>query len=363
MAASESALIAVETGHQIDLIRYSNTMGANVNPHLTSISKKVREVLYKWDTLDTKKKMNEAINEISTYMEKELGKFTGEFESDVKALIKEEIDFQYGVAKQAIGAGVAVSRPTIKATTQLINSVPMVLNGSAISVDDYIGDYTPNQIKKVKEIIVSGWANHSTMTTRDIAQQITGTKTVKGVIQASQRSAYMMAKDITSHTASQSKAKVGIDNQDLIVGEKVVVTLDSKTSPICQGLGSQDGGGKEYYYKDDGKNFPRPPFHPNCRSTMTYILAPEYREIAEEGRTRPAVIDGEAIQVPADTNWMELAKKYPSLAEQSLGKSRAAVLDTMSAKEFTDAAYNRMNQPLTLDQLVANNSKAAQVLQ
>ncbi|AUR88132.1 putative head morphogenesis protein [Vibrio phage 1.110.O._10N.261.52.C1] len=361
MAASESALIAVETGHQIDLIRYANTMGANVNPHLTSISKKVREVLYKWDTLDTKKKMNEAINEISAYMEKELGKFTGEFESDVKALIKEEIDFQYGVAKQAIGTGVAVSRPTIKATTQLINSVPMVLNGSAISVDDYIGDYTPNQIKKVKQIITGGWANG--LTTREVAQQITGTKTVKGVLQASQRSAYMMAKDITSHTSAQSKAKVFQDNDDLIVGEKVVVTLDSKTSPICQDLGSQDSGGKEFYYKEDGRNFPRPPYHNNCRSSTVPILAPGYREITEEGRTRPAVIDGEAIQVPADTNWMDLAKKYPSLAEQSLGKSRAAVLDTMTAKEFTDAAYNRMNQQITLEQLAASNSKAAQVLQ
>ena len=361
MAASESALIAVETGHQIDLIRFSNSMASSINPSLISISKKVREVLLQWETLDTKKKMNQAIAEISAEMEKELGKFTGEFESDLKALIKEEIGFQYGVAKSAIGSGVAVARPTIKATTQLINSVPMVLNGSAISVDDYIGDYTPNQIKKVKQIITGGWANG--LTTREIAQQITGTKTDKGVLQASQRSAYMMAKDITSHTANQSKAKVGLDNQDLIVGEKAVVTLDSKTSPICQDLGSQDGGGKEYYYKDDGKNFPRPPFHPNCRTTMTYILAPEYREIAEEGRTRPAVIDGEAIQVPADTNWMDLAKKYPSLAEQSLGKSRAAVLDKMTAKEFTDAAYNRMNQPLTLEQLAANNSKAAQVLE
>ena len=52
-------------------------------------------------------------------------------------------------------------------------------------------------------------------------------------------------------------------------------------------------------------------FHPNCRSTTVPILAPEYREIAEEGRTRPAVVDGKAIQVPADTNWIDLAKAVP----------------------------------------------------
>lgn len=359
--ASDSALIAVEVGHQVDLIRFSNSMGAAVNPHLTNISKYVREVLYQWERLETKKDMDEAVRLISEMMAVELGGFTEEFESDVSALIKEEVDFQYGVAKSAIGVGTSVSRPTIKATTQLINSIPMVLNGNAITVDQYIGDYTPNQIAKVKQKIVAGWTDG--LTTREIAQSITGTKRVKGVIQASQRSAYMMAKDVSTHTSAQSKAKVFNDNSDLIVGEKMVVTLDSKTSPICQKIGSQDSGGKEYYYATDGRNFPRPPFHPNCRTTSVPILAPEYREIAEEGRTRPAVVDGKAIQVPADTDWMSLAKKYPSLAEQSLGKSRAAVLNDMSAKEFTDAAYNRLGQQITLDQLAASNKKAASVLQ
>ena len=362
MAASESALIAVETGHQIDLIRFSNSMGASVNPSLISISKKVREVLLQWETLDTKKKMNQAIAEISAEMEKELGKFTGEFESDLKALIKEEIGFQYGVAKSAIGSGVAVARPTIAATTQLINSVPMVLNGSAISVDDYIGDYTPSQIKKVKDIIVGGWANHSTMTTREIAQQITGTKTVKGVLQASQRSAYMMAKDITSHTSSQSKAKVFQENSGLIVGEKTITTLDSKTSEICRLYGSQDGGGKEWLYSEHGRNFPRPGFHRNCRSTNIPILAKEYREIAEEGRERPAVIDGKAKTVPAATNWYDLAKANPILAEQSLGASRAKLLSEMSAKEFVDTAYNRLGTQLTLDEMKAKNPRVLSIL-
>ena len=359
--ATDSALVAVVVGHQVDLIRFSNSMAASVNPHLTNISKYVREVLYQWDKLETKKDMNEAVRLITEMMQAELGAFTEEFESDLNALIKEEVAFQYDVAKSAIGAGTAVSRPTIKATTQFITSIPMVLNGNAITVDQYIGDYTPSQIDKVKQKIIAGWTDG--LTTREIAQSITGTKSVKGVIQASQRSAYMMAKDVSTHTSAQTKSKVFQDNSDLIVGEKIVVTLDSKTSPICQDLGSQDGGGKEYYYAEDGRNFPRPPFHPNCRSTTVPILAPEYREIAEEGRTRPAVVDSKAIQVPADTNWMDLAKQHPSLAEQSLGKSRAAVLDEMSAKEFTDAAYNRLGQQITLDQLAASNKKAASVLQ
>jgi hypothetical protein len=507
------------------------------------------------------------------------------------------------------------------------------LNNKAVSVDDYIGDYTPAQIEKVKQAIVAGWSNGQT--TREISQSITGTRQVKGIMQASQQSAYRMSKDITSHISSQTKERLAKDNQDIIVGEKVIVTLDSRTSPICQGYGSQDGGGKEFYYADDGYNFPRPPFHHNCilggtevttcsdvlnvfkraykglivdittksgrklsvtpnhpiltsagwkpaklinasdqlgtipddivigdyyknsvvseisdlfgaadvsrdsrfatnrpttakdfhgdssdgevnivdvnglvwgrvksiiskklkdgglsprsrvkpalfglgalklcfyrvfttskrsvgvtgvgasfakghfghsgalllrfiskltdlifnkpsdgsfraikaeelgdtsntnpsfvsfddvalvsfrevdcgwhvynlenkdnwylsngiithncRSTMQPIMADEFREL-DEGATRPAVVNGKAIQVPAETNWMDLAKQYPTLAEQSLGKTKAAMLDNMSAKEFTNTAYNRLGQPMTIEQMASSNAKAAEVL-
>lgn len=360
MAASEEQLIVIEAGHQIDLIRFGSSVGAKVNPHLTTISKYAREVLLQYDTIPTKKLMNEITAKIVAKMEKELGAFTDEAEKDLKALVSEEIGFQYDVVKGAVGKGVAVARPTIAATTSLINNTPMVLNGKAFSVSEYVGDYTPNQIEAVKRVIVSGWSDGQT--TRQISQSITGTKQVKGVLQASQRSAYMMAKDVTSHISTASKTKVGKENNDLIVGEKAVVTLDSKTSPICQKIGSRDSGGQEWYYATDGYNFPRSPYHNFCRTTMTFIMAPEYREIADQDLTRPAIIDGEAVQVPAETSWMDLAKRNPTFAEQSLGKSKAKVLDSMSAKEFTDTAYNRMGDPLTLNEMKASNSKVTAIL-
>lgn len=360
MAVSNGKMLAVEVGHQVDLIRLGSTLGADVNPYLTSISKKVREILLRTEYIDTIKLKNEVIKEVSAEMNAELGDYIDGLEGDLKPLISEEVAYQYSVIKEVVGKGVAVSRPTVKATTALINQKPMVLNGKALSVSERLGNYTPNQIKAVKDVITAGWSDG--LTTRQIAQNITGTKQIKGVIQTSQSSAYAMAKDLTSHISSQSKAKVGQDNNDLIIGEKVVVTLDSRTSPICQDYGSQDGGGKEYFYKSDGKNFPRPPFHYNCRSSNRYILAPEYEEISNEGQTRNAVVDGKAIKVDADKNWMDLAKEYPSLARQSLGKQRAEVLDAMSASEFTKVAYNRMGQSITLDQMKESNDRALKVL-
>jgi hypothetical protein len=293
-------------------------------------------------------------------MESELGSFISEFDSDMNKAISQEVSYQYDVLNTSVGRGVAVDKPTIKSTVALINQKPMVLNGKSISWSSRIGSYTPTQIRAVQQTIVAGWANG--LTTTQISRNITGTKTINGVIQASQRDAFSMAKDTTSHMSSQSKARLAQDNQDIVIGEKAIVTLDSKTSPICQDYGSQDAGGKEWHYKEDGYNFPRSPYHYNCRTVMILLLAAEYR-LQDDSATRPAVVDGESIQVPVNTNWMDLAKQHPTLAEQSLGKTKAAMLDNMSAKEFTNAAYNRMGQPMTLQEIAANNSKAMRVLQ
>ena len=358
--AQDSAMIAVQVGHQVDVIRFGASLGANVNPYLSSISKQIREILTRNEYINTAKLRDEIVREVTAVMNKELGAYTAGLESDLNPLISSEVAFQYEVVNAAVGKGVAVARPTIAETKKLINKVPMSLNGKAYYAADRIGNYAPTQISAVEQVIVSGWSTGQTTT--QISRAITGTANVRGVIQTSQNSAYSLAKDLTSHISSMAKTEVGKQNNDLVIGEKAVVTLDSKTSHICQDIGSQDSGGKEYYYDKDGYNFPRSPYHHNCRTTMTYILADEYRDISDEDQSRPAVVNGKVIQVDATTNWMDLAKQYPSLARQSLGASRAAVLNEMTASEFTKVAYNRMNQPITLDQLARNNATAAKVL-
>ena len=94
---------------------------------------------------------------------------------------------------------------------------------------------------------------------------------------------------------------------------------------------------------------------------MRYILAPEFEEL-EEPRTRPAVVDGKAKRVDSEKSWLDLAKENKNLAIESLGEERAKLLDGMSSEEFVKLAYDRMGNPITLDQLVAKSKKAARIL-
>lgn len=351
-------LLTAQIAHEVDLQRVASGLGGLSTKHLNAISKYVRETLLVTETITTIKQRNQLIKDISAFMTDELGAFTADMTEDLGDIIVEEVGFQASTVATATGAKIV--EPAINKVIKVIKQKPLVLNGKAIGWDEYIEQYAPNQVKAVSQIITAGWSNGET--TRLISQQITGTNTINGVMQTSQRSAYMMAKDLTTHQSSMAKAEVGKANQDVIIGEKVIVTLDSKTSPICQKLGSQDKGGKEFIYAKVGHNFSRAGFHRWCRSIMVFILAPEFKEF-EAGRTRPAVINGVAVQVDAETNWMDIAKSNEEFAEISLGKTKAALLDEMSAKEFTKAAYNRLGEAQTIESMKESSKTIVRLLE
>jgi SPP1 gp7 family putative phage head morphogenesis protein len=342
-------LLGAEIAHQIDLIKTASGLGGLSTPVLKDIAKFVRATLLEYDSITSIKLRNELTKTINDYMLEQLGEWSETVQEQLDELIDNEIEFNATALDNA--TEVSVTKPTIESVTARIKNRPLVLNGRAISWDDYLSDYPKAQADRVKQIIVGGW--NDGLTTREIVSQINGTSTVKGALQTSQRSAMMMAQDLTRHLSAQTRMEFGKANQDVIIGERVVATLDSKTSDYCRGA-----DGQEYYYDKDGYNFPRPPFHPFCRSTITYITKVE----TDVGDTRPAVADGKAEQVSSKTTWYEWAKQNPSVAEASLGETRAYLLDNMSAEEFKKAAYNYLGEPLTLDEMKKRSDKVAKLL-
>lgn len=352
---AETAL-ATTLSHEIALIRFSRKLGRDAQPHIDEIMKVLREELLSTDTIPTKKRRDELLALVNEIIGVELGGWSEGLESELVALAKEEAKFHQAALSNLIGQKIA--RPTLESVIKTAFNTEMVLNNQAYTVDERIKNYSANSSDRIKRIITGGWRDG--LTTYEMMQQIMGRQN-SSVSNQMKSGAYTLAKDVTSHISSTAKTMVGMQNQDVVIGERVIVTLDSRTSPICQRLGSLDGGGKKYYYAKDGFNFPRNPFHWNCRSTMSYILAPEFEEL-EEPRTRPSVVDGKARRVDSNKSWMQLAKENPSLARESLGEERAKVLDAMSAEEFTKIAYDRLNMPIPLDELVKKSKTAARAL-
>lgn len=352
---AETAL-ATTLSHEIALIRFSRSLGRNAQPYIDAIMKALREELLSTDTIPTKKRRDELIALVNELIGAELGEWDDELEKELVALAKEEARFHQAALSNLIGQKIA--RPTLESITKTAFNTEMVLNGQAYTVDERIRNYNSNSADRIKRIITGGWRDG--LTTYEMSQQIMGRQN-SSVSNQMKKGAFTLSKDVTSHISSTAKTSVGMANQDVVIGEKHISVLDSKVSPICQRLGSLDGGGKEYIYSEVGFNFAKPPLHWNCRSVHRFLLAPEFEEL-EEPRTRPAVVQGKAKRVDSEKSWMQLAKENQSLARESLGEERAKVLDAMSAEEFTKIAYDRLNQPIPLDELVKKSKKAAKAL-
>ncbi|CAL9955584.1 head morphogenesis [Vibrio phage K24] len=350
-------VLATTIAHEIQLIRYSKTLGKDAGVYVDNIMKALREELLSTDKITTKKQRDELIKFINKLFASELGDWNDELESDLTRLIKEEAKFYQASLASLIGEKVA--RPALESITKAAYSTEMVLNGQAYTVSERIKQYDVNSVDKVKRIVTGGWRDG--LTTYEMMQQING-KQASSVGNQMRKGANILAKDLTSHISSTAKTKVGMDNSDIVIGEKAVATLDSKTSEKCARIASEDNGGREYIYSEVGYNFERPPHHwGGCRTTHRYLLAKEFEEL-EEPRTRPAVIDGEAKRVDSNESLYELAKQNPNMARELVGVERAKVLNAMSAKEFTEIAYNRLDQLITIDELVKKSKVAAKAL-
>ncbi|AUR95783.1 putative head morphogenesis protein [Vibrio phage 1.213.O._10N.222.54.F10] len=349
--------LATAISHEIALIKYSRTLGRDASKYIDNIMKALKEELLATDKITTKKQKDELIKFINELFNSELGDWNGELEKDITRLIKEEAKFHQASLSALVGEKVA--RPTLESITKAAYSTEMVLSGQAYTVDERIKQYDVNSVDKVKRIVTAGWSDGTT--TYEMVQQING-KQNSSVSNQMKRSAYVLAKDLTSHVSSVAKTKVGMDNSDIVIGEKAYATLDSKTSPKCARIASEDNGGREYLYAEVGYNFSRPPYHwGGCRTTHGYLLAPEYAAL-QEPRTRPAVIDGKAKQVDSNEDLYQLAKENKNLAIELVGVERAKVLNAMSVKEFTKVAYNNLDELITIDQLVAKSKTAAKAL-
>lgn len=126
-------------------------------------------------------------------------------------------------------------------------------------------------------------------------------KTSRRLSQRFGQSAYCSQRLIrTETTYSCNQAELTAYKELDIEKYKFVATLDTRTSPACQGL-----DGKVFAVKDAKAGINLPAMHPNCRST-TISFFEGYEPTVRAARDK----DGKRIKVPADMTYPEWYKKY-----------------------------------------------------
>jgi SPP1 gp7 family putative phage head morphogenesis protein len=256
--------------------------------------------------------------------------------ADITDLSRDEMDWQVRVVKESLGFDLEMVVPAARSVAKIAKATSFA--GSTL--DQWFDSVSRANQKGIMAAVNRGIVEGET--TEQIIRRIRGSKSLNytdGVFETTRRQAETVARSTVNHVTNQARLELFKENSDIIAGLKWTATLDSRTSWTCAGL--------------DGKVFPidkgpRPPAHPNCRSTMTAVLK-DWKSLGlknlDEGQR--ASIDG---QVPASTTYGEWLKRQPaSVQKEVLGATRAKLFKDggLDISRFTGEGL----QPLNLEQL------------
>ncbi|WP_426182926.1 minor capsid protein, partial [Pseudomonas sp. TWRC1-2] len=179
-----------------------------------------------------------------------------------------------------------------------------------------------------------------------IIRNIRGTKAAgykDGILATTNRNASTVVHTAIQHVASQARMEVAKANTDIVQEIQMVATLDSKTSQLCRSMD------KRKFPVDSG---PRPPFHPNCRTT--FILLTKLSAMFAKGATRASVGADGGKQVSADIDYYHWLQQQPaSFQDEAIGPMRAKLFREggLSVERFAELQLDRNFAPLTLAQM------------
>lgn len=164
----------------------------------------------------------------------------------------------------------------------------------------------------------------------------------RGIIDRSRQHVATWVRTASSNTSALTREAVAAENAEVVEGLRFVSTLDSRTSETCATLDGQ------VFAIGDG---PRPPMHPNCRSTMTYVLKSWKQLGIPLKEAPPGTRESLGGQVPADVKFPRWFERQPAAFQREyLGGARYDLW--RSGRVRFEGLVDNRHRPLSLRQLM-----------
>lgn len=344
-AAKQPAQIADATYHSVMLERLKAAEVRDFNAMVPLLEKQVNELLdrLRGTTLSdmTRGQINAQLRLLRLAQQAVLTEATDKLERRLRMLAEYEAGFEASTLQRYLteaGTSTVLTVPAGPAAFALANSVPLSATGDLLL--PWVSKMTTEEVDQINKMILRGYSEG--WTNDQLATMLRGTKALNytdGLLPRMGKHNATIVRTAIQHVASTAREQVWRDNEDVIDRYRWVATLDSRTSPTCRTL-----DGQEF---ELGKG-PRPPIHPNCRSTTVAIIAGLEHLIDNLQR---ASAGG---QVPANMTYYEWLKtQSASFQEEVLGPSRFKMFarSDMTADKFAKLQLNSAFQPLTLEEI------------
>ncbi|USN14468.1 putative morphogenesis protein [Janthinobacterium phage vB_JliS-Donnerlittchen] len=274
--ANEEVLDAT-VRHQIKLLRFSDGQAKAASALLAESDKELEALLRGGLTETSEARVRALLSEVRrlrSAMAEQLGE---EMKPQLEGLASTEAEWEGAMLSSAIPVSLSLNSVPVSllkaATGSPINGVPLT---------GWLGKMAVNDVSRIEQQVRLGVLAGETVD--QMVQRIRGTKAngyKDGVLETTRREAEMIARTAVNHVSTAARQETWNANSDIIKGVRWVATLDGRTSPVCQ---SRDG---QVYPINKG---PRPPAHPNCRSTVAPVLDGEQivgdRPTVTDKRTR-----------------------------------------------------------------------------
>ena len=347
--AISAALVDALTRHQVLVQRLSANEVAQFSPVLRKIDAEIRSRLSADELSDFSRTRLEKLLAATT---RSLAAIQSAFGDDLIAAVLDFADHEAGFSARALGNAVADFDAVTPAATQVraaVLSRPLAMRGASGGklLERFVADWSASERDAIVGTIRRG--AYEGKTNAEMVREIRGTKALNyndGLLSTTTRHAQAIIHTSVQHASSVARNETFKANADVVVGRRLIATLDSKTTAICRSLDER------VFPLDSG---PRTPLHINCRTTEVPELA-DHLKALRKGAKRPSIVNGKADQVPADETYYEWLKRQPmGFVETAIGPVRAKLLvdGGLSPERFAELQLDRNFQPLTLDEMKA----------
>jgi SPP1 gp7 family putative phage head morphogenesis protein len=349
--AANQAILDATIRHAVFLEQLKVGEVGKFAPFLKEIDRSIRDRLTQSDLTEYNvKRLQALLKEVDSLLLGIFDRYSVQLNLDLIDIANYEAEFEAtSLAKSApVGVSLDVAAPTAAAIRAAVLTNPLSVRGTGGGklLKSFIKGWTTAERERVTGTIRQGFFEGQT--NFQIIRNIRGTKAAgykDGVLATTNRNASTVVHTAIQHVSSHARMEVAKANTDVVSEIEMVATLDSKTSQTCRSMD------KRRFPVNSG---PRPPFHPNCRTT--FILRTKLSEMFAEGATRASVGANGAGQVSASLDYYHWLQQQPATFQDvAIGPVRAKLFRKggLSVQRFAELQLDRNFAPLNLAQMKA----------
>lgn len=348
--AINDELINKTVRHQVMVQRFASGQARNVIPFLEQASEYLSARLAEEGlTIRNRTRLRNLLSDVRQNLTVYYNGYTEQLNLDLLEFAGYEAEFNAGTLDSVLVDFETVT-PSDEQVIAAATLRPMNLNNQAVNMEQAISNWTPTEINRVNSVITSGFFEGRT--TQQLTNEVNSI--VNGI---TKNNAAAIARTSVNHVSAQAKNEVYNDNSDVLIGYRIIATLDMRTTDTCKFFDQ-----RVVKLTDDYK--PIPPFHYGCRTTTAPELDGRFSFLDEGGERASVGADG-GEPVSAKTSYYQWLKTQPAaFQDEALGKTKGLIFRNagLTTDEFKAAATNRMGQPLTIEEMAQKDQKIANYL-